>query len=187
MGRQSGVIAEHPLPEPLDALRFSRAETLHRGRDRPGETVRVGRLPRQAALPPQLTLELTAIDRLHGACERRRVDALDVDDLALHRPLDRRGERMQRLGRLRAVDGEVRRDVDRLAERDEDTPAEPLAGLEAEPDRHDGEAPRGVRLVTERDPRRARLDPLHVRLRAGGAFGIDGDEPPVDRMPGDTP
>ncbi len=86
---------------------------------------------------------------------------------------------MQRLRRLLAVDGEVRRDGDRLAERDEDTPAEPLARLEAEPDRYDREAPRRVRLVAERDPRGARLDPLHVRHRAGGAFRINGDEPPA--------
>src|SRR6267378_6999366 len=84
---------------------------------------------------------------------------------------------MQRLRRLLAVDGEVRRDGDRLAERDEDAPAEPRARVEAEPDRYDREAPGGVRLVAERDPRGARLDPLHVRRRAGGALGIDGDEP----------
>jgi hypothetical protein len=81
------------------------------------------------------------------------VDALDVDHLALHRPLDSR-ERMQRPRRLLAVGGEVRRDVDRLAERDENAAAEPLAGLETEPYRHDREAPGGVNLVAERDPRR---------------------------------
>jgi len=90
---------------------------------------------------------------------------------------------MQRLRRVPAVDGEERRDVDRLAERHEDAPAEPPAGLETEPYRHDREAPRSMRLVAERDPRRARLDPLHARLRAGGAFGIDGDDPPaVERL-----
>ena len=36
-----------------------------------------------------------------------------------------------------------------------------------------------MRFVAERDPRRARLDPLYVRLRVGGAFGVDGDEPPA--------
>src|SRR4029453_5325875 len=45
--------------------------------------------------------------------------------------------------------------------------------------RHDGETPGRVRLIGERDPRRARLDPLHVRLRTGDTFGIDGDEPPA--------
>src|SRR2546429_1755332 len=37
--------------------------------------------------------------------------------------------------------------------------SEPLPGLETEPYRHDREAPRGVRLVAERDPRGACLDP----------------------------
>ena len=73
--------------------------------------------------------------------------------------------------------GEGRRDVHRLAERDEDTPAKPLASRETEPDRNDREASRGVRLVAERDPRRPRLDLLPVRLRAGGALGVDGNEP----------
>jgi hypothetical protein len=36
-----------------------------------------------------------------------------------------------------AFAGSVRRDGDRLAERDQDAPAEPLAGLETEPYRHD--------------------------------------------------
>jgi len=136
------VVTENPLPEPLDALWVLFAEVLDRVRDRPGELERVDRPSRKLALLPQLALELAAIERLHGANERRRVDALDVDHLSLHRPLDRRRERMQRLRRLLVVDGEVRRDGDRLAERDEDAPAEPLAGLEAEPYRHDREAPR---------------------------------------------
>ena len=38
-----------------------------------------------------------------GLFERRRVDALDVDHLALHGPLDRRRERMRRIRRLLAV------------------------------------------------------------------------------------
>jgi hypothetical protein len=54
-----------------------------------------------------------------------------------------------------------------------------LRGLETKPYRYDREAPRGARLVAERDPRRARLDPLQVCLRAGGTFRIDGDEPPA--------
>ena len=57
------------------------------------------------------------------------------------------------------------------------TRPESLARLEGEPHRHDHEASRRLRLVAERDPCRARLDPLHARLRVGGAFGIDGDEP----------
>jgi len=134
---------------------------------------------RERALLPQLTLELAAIERLHGARERRRVDALDVDHLALHCPLDRRRQRMQRPRRLLAIDGEVRRDVDRLAAGDEDAPAEPLAGLEAEPHRHEREAPRSVRFVAKRDPRGPCLDSLHVRLRVGNALRVDGDEPPV--------
>src|SRR4029077_16935099 len=86
---------------------------------------------------------------------------------------------MQRLRRLRAVDGEVRRDVNRVAEGDEGTPAKPRAGLETEPYRHDDEASRGMRLVAESDPRRARLDPLQVPLRVRGAFRVNGDEPPA--------
>src|SRR5207247_10082241 len=131
---------------------------------------------REPALIPQLTLEIAAIERLHGMPERRRVDALDVDHLVLHRPLDRRRERVQRLRWLLTVAREVRGDVDRLAERDEDAPAEPSTGRETESDRHDREASRSVRLVTERDPGRARLDRLQVRLRRGNPFGVDGDE-----------
>jgi hypothetical protein len=171
------VVPENPLPEPLDALGVLLAEVLDRVRDRLRKPERVDPPSHEPALLPQLALEVAPIELLHGASERRRVDARDVDHLALHRPLDRRRERMQRLRRLLAVDGEVRRDGNRLAERDEDAPAEPLARLEAEPDRYDREAPRGVRLVAERDPRGARLDPLHVHVRAGGALGIDGDEP----------
>ena len=147
-------------------------------RDRLEDPGGIDRLSRPSALRPQLTLEVTAIKRLHGASKRRRVDALDVNHLALHRALDRGRERMQRLRRLLTVDGRARRDGDRLTEGDEDAPAEPFAGLEAESYWHEREAPGGVRLVAKRDPRRARLDPLHVRLRAGRAFGVDGDEPP---------
>jgi hypothetical protein len=34
-------------------------------------------------------------------------------------------------------------------------------------------------FIAQRDPRRARLDPLHVRLGPRGAFGINCDEPPA--------
>src|SRR5919106_1220549 len=97
-----------------------------------------------------------------GSCLRKcsTAGALDVDHLAFHRTLDRRRECMQRRRRLLTVAGEVRRDVNRLAERDEDAPAEPLASRETESDRHDPEASRSVRLIAERDPRSARLDPL---------------------------
>ena len=148
------------MPEPFDALGVLFAEVLDCGRDRPGRLERDDLPSRDPALIPQLTLELAAIERLHGAPERRRVDSLDVNHLALHGPLDRRRERMQRLRRLLTVAGKVRRDVDRLAEGDENASAEPLAGRKTEPDRHDREASLSVRLVGERDPRRARLDSL---------------------------
>jgi hypothetical protein len=52
-------------------------------------------------------LELASIDRLHRASERCRIDALEVDDLALHRPPERRRERVECRHRLLTVDGQV--------------------------------------------------------------------------------
>src|SRR5690242_16104870 len=149
VGGKAGVVAEHPPPKPLDALGVAVAEVRDRVPDSLENAGGVDRPFRPSALFPQLALDVTAIESLHGVSKRRRVDALDVDHLTLHRTLDRRRQRMQRLRRLLAVDGEIRRDGDRLAERDEDPPAKPLTGLEAQPYRHDAEAPRDVGLVTE--------------------------------------
>src|SRR5438874_1284115 len=105
VGRKSGVVTQNPLPKALEAVRVVVADVIERARDRVGELELVD-LPTRA-LAPQRTLELAATELPHGTSERRRVDALDVDHFVLHRRLDCRRQRMQRLRRLLAVHGEM--------------------------------------------------------------------------------
>ena len=61
------------------------------------------------------------LDRTH---ELVRLDALDVDDLGFHRPLDRSRQSSDRLARVVPMGRETRRHRDRLSEGDEHPPEE---------------------------------------------------------------
>ena len=153
-----------------------RLEPVDRVHDATGEPDEIDLVGRDAARLAHLAREVVPVERLHRAHEPRVVDALHVHDLGFHRPLERVGERVDRLRGLPAVGLEIGRDRHRRTERREHVAAERVPRLEGEADRDHGEPPRVLVLELERDPRRAGLDALHARFRVCRAFGIDRDE-----------
>ena len=172
--REQRAIALDALPEPLEPLGLVGLEPAHRVHDRARQAKDVHLALGEAALLAELTHQLAPIELLDGVHEAGGVDPLDVDDLGLHAPLDRRRQRVDGAHGIGRVGAEVRRDRNGRTERDEHAALERLARLERQPDRDQRELARP--RVAERDARRARPDALHARLGVRGALGIDGHD-----------
>ncbi len=191
VGGQHGAVLADLARDALDALGLAVLEVGDGIGDRLRQPEGVDLLFSEPPLRLKLADQVAAVELLDDASEVRAVEAGHVDDLGLHRPVDRRGEGLDGLDRVVAVGRQVPRDGDGLAERHAHAPTEGFARLEGEADGHEGErlAPaRGAaRLVLEGDAGGARLDPLDARLGMRRALRVDADEPPAARAWKSTP
>ena len=128
------AIALDALPERLDPLGLALREVLGRLRDGAREPDGVDLPETDPPLLVQLAHELAAVEILDGADQRVPVQPADVDDLRLHRHLNRRGERVHGPDRILPVHRRVGREGHRLAEGHQHPAAKGLARLEGQPD-----------------------------------------------------
>ena len=168
-------VALDALPDALQARGLARAEVVGGVGDRAREAEHIHLALRQPALLAQLAHQLVPVELLHGLDEGGGVDAVDVDDLPFHAPLDGRGQGIHGLGRIVAV--RVGMGLTAMAGPKETStrPRNDLRASKVRPTGTSASAPRPLRLVGEGDAGRARLDPLHPGLRVRRALGVDGD------------
>src|SRR5260370_1142938 len=142
-GRQRKKATAHIHPTPRQtgqrALGSMRLEPSPGGSDGARETARVDLARGKPALLLALSHEVVAVEALELVDEGGAIEATHVEDLALHAPLDGRGQLVHRLDLVLSVEIEEGPQRQGLAEGDAHPASERLPRIEGEADGDPGQ------------------------------------------------
>src|SRR5207247_2087880 len=178
VGGEGGAIPVDVLAQLREPLGCMCLEPSRGVGDGAGESDRVDLARGEPALILELSHELVAVEALDLVDEGGAIEAIHVEHLAFHAPLDGRGQLVHRLDLVLSVEIEEGPQRQGLAEGDAHPASERLPRIEGEADGDRGQrladaALPTPRLVVEGDARGARLDALDARLGVGRPLRVD--------------